>query len=611
MFAVPGWNISAKSLKTQASHEPSQNERERSSEKTEPHTKHSRKRKRMDREKGGNQVQDEQIALLWGQYVDGAAVERDEAHNAKKKKKRKQRGTGSSTHGDEGIHKSSGRLASPPLEAQPSTTEPFTAEAPVPASKKKHKKGFKDKEGSTEGANNDDGDRTNILPPHDGEKGSGTANKLGAKGAKGKENRDVKRQKETHGPVHPVQSRDSKTKRGRKDRPEYHSPDQDEASFPRPEKQAVSKGARPVISRDIHRPTPNTPIPTLDPPVPKSPNSIPSNLTPLQQKMRAKLTSARFRHLNETLYTTPSTHAREIFNNNPELFTEYHAGFSQQVMEWPENPVSGYVAKIKAAVSTPSQGKRSKGQSSTLPSLPRSRGTCTIADLGCGDAFLARSLAPLKKTHRIRILSYDFRKSNDLVTMADITSLPLEDRVADLAIFCLSLMGTNWIECIEEAWRVLRFGGECWVSEVKSRFGRVHKPKKIGDAKAKNSKGKKNPSAEDDEEDNSEAEIFAENQDKSAKDETDVSAFVEVVQRRGFTLKPGSLDKSNKMFVRMEFVKGSSPIRGKWADKDMGRTNAAGVTWKMKRPKGRFIDDDSADVGQEAKVLKPCVYKIR
>jgi hypothetical protein len=43
----------------------------------------------------------------------------------------------------------------------------------------------------------------------------------------------------------------------------------------------------------------------------------------------------------------------------------------------------------------------------------------------------------------------------------------------------------------------------------------------------------------------------------------------------------------------------------------MGRANAAGVTWKMKRPKGRFIDDDSADVGQEAKVLKPCVYKIR
>ncbi|RJE16810.1 rRNA processing protein Rrp8 [Aspergillus sclerotialis] len=40
-------------------------------------------------------------------------------------------------------------------------------------------------------------------------------------------------------------------------------------------------------------------------------------------------------------------------------------------------------------------------------------------------------------------------------------------------------MGTNWVSFVEEAWRVLRGDGkgECWVSEVKSRFGRVVRQK--------------------------------------------------------------------------------------------------------------------------------------
>ena len=50
-------------------------------------------------------------------------------------------------------------------------------------------------------------------------------------------------------------------------------------------------------------------------------------LTPLQQAMRQKLISSRFRHLNEQLYTTPSEKAVELFNANPELFDEYQRQF--------------------------------------------------------------------------------------------------------------------------------------------------------------------------------------------------------------------------------------------------------------------------------------------
>src|SRR5690606_27148933 len=70
-------------------------------------------------------------------------------------------------------------------------------------------------------------------------------------------------------------------------------------------------------------------------------------LTPLQQKMRAKLTSARFRHINEFLYTEPSTHAFSKFAEEPEMFEEYHAGFRQQVEVWPENPVDIFLETLR------------------------------------------------------------------------------------------------------------------------------------------------------------------------------------------------------------------------------------------------------------------------
>jgi ribosomal RNA-processing protein 8 len=75
--------------------------------------------------------------------------------------------------------------------------------------------------------------------------------------------------------------------------------------------------------------------------------AAPPKLTPLQASMREKLISARFRHLNETLYTRPSAEAFELFDESPEMFQEYHEGFRRQVNVWPENPVDGYIRDIK------------------------------------------------------------------------------------------------------------------------------------------------------------------------------------------------------------------------------------------------------------------------
>ncbi|KAJ5510070.1 Methyltransferase-like protein [Penicillium expansum] len=334
-------------------------------------------------------------------------------------------------------------------------------------------------------------------------------------------------------------------------------------------------------------------------PAPAAPALPPTaNLTPLQQAMRQKLVSSRFRHLNETLYTTPSEKALEMFSTNPELFDEYHAGFARQVKEsWPSNPVDDYIKTI-----------RTRG----LPAPRRPTGVCTFADLGCGDAQLARSLTPSAKKLNIKLNSYDLAAPDPLITKADISNLPLEDGAADVAIFCLSLMGTNWVSFVEEAWRILRNDGkgECWVSEVKSRFGKVQRKKsQIGAQKPGSKADKKKPKKKGGDDSEDEADIFAEDVRPSDNtDETDISAFVEVFQSRGFLLRRESVDKSNKMFVRMVFVKqGGAPTKGK---------HASALSAPAPGNKKRFVDrkpdsESGLSAEQEAKVLKPCVYKIR
>lgn len=348
---------------------------------------------------------------------------------------------------------------------------------------------------------------------------------------------------------------------------------------------------------------------------PPPPPPTTSALTPLQQAMRQKLLSARFRHLNETLYTTPSERAMELFTTSPELFQEYHAGFSHQVKEsWPSNPVDSYISTVntRASVKPNVRGAESKSGPESLPRRPH--GTCTIADLGCGDAQFARALMPSSKKLKLKLLSYDLCESDKVITKADITNLPVDDGSVDVTIFCLSLMGTNWVSFVEEAWRVLRGDGkgECWVSEVKSRFGKVNRKQKPAAAAGKKDKGKKKRKNPDEDEEDLGEEIFAEDARTTANDadETDISAFVEIFRTRGFVLRQESVDKTNKMFVKMEFVKtrGMPPTKGK---------HAIAPTTSTRTPKfgKKFLDQDNAQSGpspeEESKVLKPCVYKIR
>ena len=99
----------------------------------------------------------------------------------------------------------------------------------------------------------------------------------------------------------------------------------------------------------------------------------------------------------------------------------------------------------------------------------------TIADIGCGEANLAKNLIPLGYT----IKSFDLVSLNDYVTVADMKNLPLENSSIDLAVYCLSLMNTNFIPFIAEANRIVKKDGKILVAEISSRIVDMNKFLKV------------------------------------------------------------------------------------------------------------------------------------
>lgn len=215
----------------------------------------------------------------------------------------------------------------------------------------------------------------------------------------------------------------------------------------------------------------------------------------LQKSFLARLSGSRFRELNEDLYTTTSNEAYKRFSSKPELYNQYHEGFRTQVEQWPINPVNLIVK--------------------WLSSNFQKHDECFVADFGCGDAELAKKLLAVSHKGKcpFQVNSFDLVASCDLVTACDMSNVPLKDKSVDVAVFCLSLMGTNLADFIREAHRVLKDKGTLKIAEVRSRFESSSKAKK-GD---------------------------------------ELNDFIEILDKLGFT--SNKIDKKNTMFVMIECKK--------------------------------------------------------
>ncbi|XP_019089303.1 PREDICTED: ribosomal RNA-processing protein 8-like isoform X1 [Camelina sativa] len=156
--------------------------------------------------------------------------------------------------------------------------------------------------------------------------------------------------------------------------------------------------------------------------------------------LRERLSGGQFRMLNEKLYTCSGQEALDYFKEDPEMFDMYHTGYQQQMSNWPELPVNSIIDWLLS-------------RSSSL----------VVADFGCGDARIAKSV-------KNKVFSFDLVSKNPSVIACDMSNTSLESSSVDVAVFCLSLMGTNYSSYIKEAHRVLRPSGMLLIAEVKSRF---------------------------------------------------------------------------------------------------------------------------------------------
>lgn len=67
----------------------------------------------------------------------------------------------------------------------------------------------------------------------------------------------------------------------------------------------------------------------------------------LRSRMEQRLESARFRYINELLYSTSSGEAKRMFKQDPQAFWVYHRGYTAQVEKWPRNPVDAIISYIR------------------------------------------------------------------------------------------------------------------------------------------------------------------------------------------------------------------------------------------------------------------------
>lgn len=83
-----------------------------------------------------------------------------------------------------------------------------------------------------------------------------------------------------------------------------------------------------------------------EPPVPDE-NVKQDRSTSLRSRMEQRLESARFRYINELLYSTSSGEAKRMFKQDPQAFWVYHKGYTTQVQRWPSNPVDEIITYIR------------------------------------------------------------------------------------------------------------------------------------------------------------------------------------------------------------------------------------------------------------------------
>jgi ubiquinone/menaquinone biosynthesis C-methylase UbiE len=215
----------------------------------------------------------------------------------------------------------------------------------------------------------------------------------------------------------------------------------------------------------------------------------------------------------------------------------------------------------------------------------------TVADFGCGEARLSRTLSKVYSSN-VLVHSFDLAKpigeNAALVTPCDMAKVPLDSMTVDIAIFCLSLMGTNFGDFIREADRVLKSGGRLLIAEVKSRFQRGSSN---SSSQSRSSGGKRKRDEVGEEE-----QIGDVRKIPSATSSLD--EFIKSVEQLGYIVD--KVDDQNSHFILAFFRKTNHT--------DIQKSNFQG---RGKRDSGGTYARERSGNTSFGLSMKPCVYKKR
>ncbi|PWN23253.1 hypothetical protein BCV69DRAFT_280862 [Microstroma glucosiphilum] len=363
-----------------------------------------------------------------------------------------------------------------------------------------------------------------------------------------------------------------------------------------------------------------------------------STLSVHQKALHSKIQGSHFRQLNESLYTSESSDSFRLAQEDPSRMQAYHEGFREQAKKWPQKPfekigdviVGDMIASWEQMLSNGSgkgaaTGKGVKGSKQADASRLIPVGA-VVADLGAGEGPLTKYLSAhpkltaskggLAPSLQPRVLAYDLLDTADGIVRgvdcAQVGGVPLPGRqgggirerisrleqrgsqtalskdrgAVDVVVFCLSLMGTDWVGMILEARRILKNGGQILIAEVSSRFT--------------------DPSTQQ---------------------------FTKLVERLGFKLmakeaekEDGKKDKENSHFVLLRYAKltdeevlASTGKGKKGRGNDNGQANGASSE-ASEDSEGEALIQEARELDEKEQnrlrlegqaVLKPCLYKRR
>jgi hypothetical protein len=173
----------------------------------------------------------------------------------------------------------------------------------------------------------------------------------------------------------------------------------------------------------------------------RRPIVIPLPDEPVAERARRYARFGDFSRMNRTWNQADSSVTHQRLQEHQEEWENYHALYREARQDWPVVPYEEFIR------------------------WAQKREDLVIGDFGCGEARVAAALHDRHTVH-----SFDHVAINEQVVACDMAHTPLDNESLDVALFSLSLMGSNFGDYLREAHRCLGIDGHLHIYEATSRI---------------------------------------------------------------------------------------------------------------------------------------------